>query len=256
MSSIIDASISSIRSLRGDMQTSLAAVKELDDMIEIYSREMDRIAESISISISGSSSSGGGSGSGSGSKKKGDASGVAALTQLKEILEYLYEMKLQVIVNLYDSTECGFKIVSSQIKGIESGQFQREIDTHLASGGTIASLLQAQVSRSNSAASGSGSSSTCTTDNGRRRSRKMNEDNKGGLNSDAALASSNMILGVDTFGVETVQPSEPVYCICNQYAYGDMIACDNEDCLIEWFHMHCVKLTKYPKNSWICPRCS
>jgi inhibitor of growth protein 5 len=50
--------------------------------------------------------------------------------------------------------------------------------------------------------------------------------------------------------------SEPVYCICKQVSFGDMIACDNEDCPIEWFHYPCVNLSRKPKNSWICPLCS
>eukprot|EP00428_Durinskia_dybowskii_P081448 CAMPEP_0170421558 /NCGR_PEP_ID=MMETSP0117_2-20130122/35962_1 /TAXON_ID=400756 /ORGANISM="Durinskia baltica, Strain CSIRO CS-38" /LENGTH=181 /DNA_ID=CAMNT_0010680115 /DNA_START=37 /DNA_END=579 /DNA_ORIENTATION=+ len=31
-----------------------------------------------------------------------------------------------------------------------------------------------------------------------------------------------------------VDPNEPLYCFCNRIAFGDMIACDNEDCQIEW----------------------
>ena len=50
--------------------------------------------------------------------------------------------------------------------------------------------------------------------------------------------------------------NEPVYCICKQVAFGDMIACDNEDCAVEWFHYACVNLSRKPKNSWICPLCS
>jgi len=53
-----------------------------------------------------------------------------------------------------------------------------------------------------------------------------------------------------------VDPNEPVYCICNRIAFGDMIACDNEECPIEWFHYTCVNLTRKPRNSWICPTCS
>ena len=29
---------------------------------------------------------------------------------------------------------------------------------------------------------------------------------------------------------------EPVYCYCQRISFGDMIACDNENCNIEWFH--------------------
>jgi hypothetical protein len=48
---------------------------------------------------------------------------------------------------------------------------------------------------------------------------------------------------------------EPVYCICRRGAFGDMVACDNDDCPTEWFHYTCVGLTKVPKNTWLCPQC-
>ena len=53
-----------------------------------------------------------------------------------------------------------------------------------------------------------------------------------------------------------VDPNEPVYCLCRQVAFGNMVACDNEECSIEWFHCSCVNLTKLPKNEWLCPTCS
>jgi len=54
----------------------------------------------------------------------------------------------------------------------------------------------------------------------------------------------------------TFDPSEPRYCLCNQVSYGDMVACDNEDCPIEWFHYPCVGITATPKGKWYCPQCS
>ncbi len=53
-----------------------------------------------------------------------------------------------------------------------------------------------------------------------------------------------------------IDPNEPVYCFCKRIAFGDMIACDNEDCDVEWFHYPCVNLTRKPRNSWICPTCA
>lgn len=50
--------------------------------------------------------------------------------------------------------------------------------------------------------------------------------------------------------------TEPLYCICREVSYGNMIECDNEDCPVEWFHYACVGLTKQPKNGWMCPQCS
>lgn len=50
-------------------------------------------------------------------------------------------------------------------------------------------------------------------------------------------------------------PSEPRYCMCNQVSYGDMVACDNEDCPYEWFHYPCVGISAPPKGKWYCPSC-
>ncbi|KAI9798131.1 MAG: hypothetical protein M1835_004220 [Candelina submexicana] len=43
--------------------------------------------------------------------------------------------------------------------------------------------------------------------------------------------------------------SEPRYCYCNQVSYGEMVACDADDCPREWFHLVCVGLTKAPKGN-------
>jgi inhibitor of growth protein 4 len=54
-----------------------------------------------------------------------------------------------------------------------------------------------------------------------------------------------------------VDPNEPLYCICRRVSFGEMIACDNEDCPIEWFHYACVGFKDAQKipNSWRCPKC-
>lgn len=50
--------------------------------------------------------------------------------------------------------------------------------------------------------------------------------------------------------------NEETYCMCEQIAYGEMIACDNKGCPYEWFHLQCVGLTKLPNNNkWYCPHC-
>jgi len=48
------------------------------------------------------------------------------------------------------------------------------------------------------------------------------------------------------------------YCYCGQGEdYDDMICCDNEDCVIGWFHFSCFKITKKdgPKGKYYCPDC-
>lgn len=34
------------------------------------------------------------------------------------------------------------------------------------------------------------------------------------------------------------------YCLCQRISFGEMIACDNDDCPIEWFHYGCVGITE------------
>ena len=54
----------------------------------------------------------------------------------------------------------------------------------------------------------------------------------------------------------TVANSE-CFCSCQGPEEGDMIACDNSKCKIEWFHLKCLKMSKAPKGKakWYCPDC-
>ncbi|KAF5473688.1 hypothetical protein F2P56_005659 [Juglans regia] len=57
---------------------------------------------------------------------------------------------------------------------------------------------------------------------------------------------------------QPIDPNEPTYCVCHQVSFGDMIACDNENCRGgEWFHYSCVGLTPETrfKGKWYCPTC-
>jgi len=40
-----------------------------------------------------------------------------------------------------------------------------------------------------------------------------------------------------------------------QVSFGEMVACDNPDCPIEWFHYECVGLDEPPKGKWYCRDC-
>ena len=45
------------------------------------------------------------------------------------------------------------------------------------------------------------------------------------------------------------------YCVCRHVSYGNMVACDNDDCEFEWFHWGCVGMTKEPTGTWYCEAC-
>ena len=48
---------------------------------------------------------------------------------------------------------------------------------------------------------------------------------------------------------------QELFCLCNQHEYGKMIACDNDDCDIVWFHYACVNVKRKPRGKWFCPDC-
>lgn len=50
-------------------------------------------------------------------------------------------------------------------------------------------------------------------------------------------------------------PDEPTFCTCNGVSSGEMVACDNRECPIEWFHYECVGLKAAPKGKWYCNSC-
>lgn len=52
------------------------------------------------------------------------------------------------------------------------------------------------------------------------------------------------------------QAPEKIYCKCRGTIHDPMmIACDNDDCKIEWFHYECVGITTPPDGNWYCDDC-
>ncbi|KAL5336766.1 hypothetical protein BJX70DRAFT_371476 [Aspergillus crustosus] len=58
-------------------------------------------------------------------------------------------------------------------------------------------------------------------------------------------------------GDDEDEEGEPRYCYCNEISFGEMVACDNDACPREWFHLSCVGLTKPPGRNvkWFCNEC-
>ena len=48
---------------------------------------------------------------------------------------------------------------------------------------------------------------------------------------------------------EAEDADEPKYCYCGQGSFGEMIACDNDDCPMEWFHLGCTGLRAVPGDN-------
>ncbi|XP_068661258.1 PHD finger protein ING1 [Aristolochia californica] len=94
-------------------------------------------------------------------------------------------------------------------------------------------------------------------DNAGMKSGRGSESGRGGRKK-TRIAAAATAVAVDTPSIELdipVDPNEPTYCFCNQVSYGEMVACDNPDCKIEWFHFGCVGLKEQPKGKWYCSNC-
>ncbi|KAF2401037.1 hypothetical protein EJ06DRAFT_582027 [Trichodelitschia bisporula] len=62
---------------------------------------------------------------------------------------------------------------------------------------------------------------------------------------------------IDEGEIDEGEGNEPRYCYCNDVSYGEMVACDNDGCKGEWFHLQCAGLTKAPAkdSKWYCNDC-
>lgn len=142
------------------------------------------------------------------------------VNMLKKQMEKLCDLKITLSTKLYDLVDEHMKTGCSQLKSLE----------------------RAEAAKRKTISAGDGNNS----DEGEFRKRRVG---RRGNRHDEVLNQShlNQRLKVDD--------SEPLYCTCRQVAYGDMIACENDSCPIEWFHYKCVGLTKPPRKSWYCQSC-
>lgn len=57
----------------------------------------------------------------------------------------------------------------------------------------------------------------------------------------------------------TCENMQRLWCICKgPEDLDDMVACDNESCAVQWFHLSCVGLSQAPSEteSWLCTSCT
>lgn len=60
-----------------------------------------------------------------------------------------------------------------------------------------------------------------------------------------------------TVGVQVeISPPEPELWCCRQPEADEMILCDNPDCMIQWFHLDCIRMEAAPEGDWYYANCS
>ncbi|KAI9283750.1 hypothetical protein BC943DRAFT_326958 [Umbelopsis sp. AD052] len=89
-----------------------------------------------------------------------------------------------------------------------------------------------------------------------KKSKTVLEDDQVGTSGFGFGSSAENVQAAVAISDMPVDPNEPVYCFCRQVSYGEMVACDNDECEIEWFHLPCVKLTSVPRGKWYCDNCA
>ncbi|OAL32641.1 hypothetical protein AYO20_07799 [Fonsecaea nubica] len=56
--------------------------------------------------------------------------------------------------------------------------------------------------------------------------------------------------------IDGLEEDEERYCYCQGVSYGEMVACDRDDCPRQWFHLECIGLKSVPKSAkWYCDEC-
>ncbi|KAJ3551397.1 hypothetical protein NP233_g13087 [Leucocoprinus birnbaumii] len=82
------------------------------------------------------------------------------------------------------------------------------------------------------------------------------------VHSNATNANGTSTAGRGPVDIEALEAAEAdadndetTYCFCNRISYGEMIACDDNNCEIEWFHLSCTGLTVPPDGTWYCETC-
>lgn len=85
----------------------------------------------------------------------------------------------------------------------------------------------------------------------------IKKDTYSNSSSSNSSESENEIDSKENVQKEQTEKSDNLYCYC-QCPYdevSEMIACDGQDCTIEWFHFECVGIMVPPKGKWYCPDC-
>ncbi|KAI8086274.1 uncharacterized protein BX664DRAFT_335391 [Halteromyces radiatus] len=92
-----------------------------------------------------------------------------------------------------------------------------------------------------------------STRTGHKRKQELDQEQGDYLSTEDAVQHAQTAINLSDLPID---PNEPVYCYCRMVSYGEMVACDNDECDIEWFHLDCVGLRAPPKGKWYCKNCA
>ncbi|XP_052207783.1 PHD finger protein ING1 isoform X1 [Diospyros lotus] len=228
MSSFLEDFQANLESLPNILQKKYALLRDLDKSLRVeIQRENDQRCEQEVQEMKREIKSG---------NILADASNIRfsdeALDEQKHAIRIADE-KVALAVQAYDLVDTHIQQLDQYLKKFDE-ELRRERET-VAAAGSTAQNLDGNVKSGRGSEGGRG---------GRKKTRLATAAGTSAANP----TSMDLDLPVD--------PNEPTYCFCNQVSYGEMVACDNPDCKIEWFHYGCVGLKDQPKGKWYCSECA
>lgn len=234
--SFIDEFQANLECLPNILQRKYALLRDLDQSLQGILRQNEQRCEQEIRDIKREMAAGNRTPDQSGIKLSDDA-----LDEQKHSIRIADE-KVALAVQVYDLVDAHIQQLDQYLKSTEE-EIQRERENTSAPG------LPDQ-STDNSTKTGKGGESS---KGGRKKTRMSAAAAAATAAASAAATTSNQgSMDLDL----PVDPNEPTYCFCNQVSFGEMVACDNPDCRIEWFHFGCVGLKEKPKGKWYCPDCA
>lgn len=160
------------------------------------------------------------------------------------------EDKIDLAMQTYDLVDKHIRRLEglSGAQALMPGLNQTKLNTGAENNPKLSKKLSTVGSKHSKLGLKSGKSSMMNSTNSKNKPDNLSEQDDGNC--------SQGLLYPETLAVDMpLDPNEPKYCTCHQVSFGEMIACDNKDCPIEWFHFACVDLKTKPKGKWYCPEC-
>lgn len=145
---------------------------------------------------------------------------------------------------------------SLQPNSSSSRQQRKGVSPSLRTGraGTAASEDSALSSASPSDSEPASTTASASASNPASQQTKVRRNRK--KSSTAAVPTSDAEADLEPDDDEEDEDNEKLYCYCKQPSHGEMVACENEDCQHEWFHIGCLGLKTLPADDkWYCPEC-
>ncbi|KAL6532230.1 hypothetical protein OROGR_014200 [Orobanche gracilis] len=224
-----------IEALPNILQRKYALLRDLDKSLQEIQRQNDQRCEQEIADMKRSIKSGSITPSSSLLKFSDDA-----LDEQKHAIRIADE-KVALAVQAYDLVDTHIQQLDRYLKRIDE-DFRRERDIMAATGSPSTLDNNMKAGRAGE-----------TSNRGRKKTRHgtANASASASAPAPAPIVTTSTTMELDL----PVDPNEPTYCFCNQVSFGEMVACDNPDCKIEWFHYSCVGLKEQPKGKWYCSQC-